>query len=768
MEQQDLYNLEVSLHAHLSDKTIDFRNLDGTSDLTVDKYKFYEGCVVVEFKDHRQNPQCDGKRQLLRKNDDSLREDILRLNKSTGSNWSHEQALQVEAKLLVLLQPKLDLDPNSVPEWIIPADPSDSSNPNIMPTHRKLKKKKRKLNSSELEQEETKRMKYEQMIEFKPEARLIKYFRNQNPTNSANLANPPNSANGVTSLQTNINKGKRRIDVDQSGRMALKKALGARIRSMKFESDCLSVEGEGETNDKYTVIVHAFNEQELKMTGEYSNFIRSVDGKGYYNKLDDTKSLFNMNNKFQYDSDKSSLTAIHELTEDYAKKQTEIVITKGKKPHEIIEFLTQNPPSKVIPSPFEFKSNGQTIKIETISDLIAAATIKESQINNVVKSETPVINQDQIAMPPPPPPRRRNSQNNRQISQVTLSSALTALTHNPHIPIKSDVQQQQQPSLPPVPTQNQIHHHIPQSQQSDQSQHHQPPQTQASHTQVPHTQVPIPHAQVPVPHTQASHTQVLHTQVPLTQVPLTQVPLTQVSHTQVPHTQVPGYIQQTLSHTEVSRESQSINNRSTPERQQQQQYSQHLIAHLHDNVNIPIPIPNQVANNNINLQRQISNHNNMNMPIQIVNRSNGRINIQRQLANLGHNSNVMTNPIQNPTNPVRNPNNPVSNVSNVPNVLSNVPNVPPNVPNVLSNVSNPSVIQNSPVIADSRVISNQVQNNDAIVNQVQYNGANNNLNNNNISVQLTNQVPPTNNANNVPIPINQILMNNIICIICVV
>lgn len=59
------------------------------------------GCVVVEFKDHRQNPQCDGKRQLLRKNDDSFWDDILRLNQSVGSNWTHEQALQIEAKLLV-------------------------------------------------------------------------------------------------------------------------------------------------------------------------------------------------------------------------------------------------------------------------------------------------------------------------------------------------------------------------------------------------------------------------------------------------------------------------------------------------------------------------------------------------------------------------------------------------------------------------------------------------------------------------------------------
>lgn len=61
----------------------------------------------------------------------------------------------------VLLRPKLDLDPNSVPEWI---NSADTQNLRAIHFHRKLKKKKRKLNSSELEQEEVKRMEHEQMM----------------------------------------------------------------------------------------------------------------------------------------------------------------------------------------------------------------------------------------------------------------------------------------------------------------------------------------------------------------------------------------------------------------------------------------------------------------------------------------------------------------------------------------------------------------------------------------------------------------------------
>ncbi|RHZ83589.1 hypothetical protein Glove_91g47 [Diversispora epigaea] len=106
-------------------------------------------------------------------------------------------------------------------------------------------------------------------------------------------------------------------------RLAIKKALGTR-----FEHDCLSILYR-DTNDKtrgYKFI--PFNEA----TEEYLNF---YDKKGYYNKLDDTKAQ----------------------------------IAMGKQPFRIVEFLTQNPPSKVIQSS---NSNNQIIKIDSISDLITA------------------------------------------------------------------------------------------------------------------------------------------------------------------------------------------------------------------------------------------------------------------------------------------------------------------------------------------------------------------------------------------------------------
>ncbi|RHZ81358.1 hypothetical protein Glove_121g78 [Diversispora epigaea] len=458
MESQSLSTLEVSLYAHIYDKHVEFKNLDNTTDLNIDKYKFYEGHVVVEFKDHRQNPSCDGKRQLLRKNDDSLWNEVLRLNQSIGSSWTYEQAIQIEAKLLVLLHPNLDLNPNSIPEWIIPAQSSES---NTMPTHRKLKKRKRKPNSSEKEEEKVKRTKNEKMMfmmderhnkEFKPEFRLTKYFNQQGSTNDE------------ASLPPIIDKGKKKMDSDEIKRLEAKKSLGKRTRSIRFERDCLSISAEGQKSvdkfykvqtlinvycdrkSKYTVIVHTLDERELKATGEFSKFVRMVDGARYYIKLDDAKAflkyefhtkneylsfieafiiLYGIDNKIKHDSEKTSLSTAHELAEGYSKKQFVLEVVKAKQPHQIVEFLAQKPPSEVVQSPFEFKFNNQNIKIQSIPDLVTATSIKESQ-----QPEILVVDTDRIAMPPPPslPQHKRNLINNHQISSQIQSSLFSGST----------------------------------------------------------------------------------------------------------------------------------------------------------------------------------------------------------------------------------------------------------------------------------------------------------------------------------------------------
>ncbi|RIB22706.1 hypothetical protein C2G38_956591 [Gigaspora rosea] len=182
---ENLDNSQVSLYAHVYDKRIEFKNLDGTSELNVAKYKFYDGGnVVVEFRDHRQDPKCNGKRSILKQNQTSIWDEILRLNQETGGSWTHEQAIQVEAQLLLALHPNLDLD-------LDPTLRRDQATKDtyVKPTHRKLKKKKRKLNSYEVELEDAKRVKLEKMMfmmdertgkEFTPTYNQLKYFRSEN------------------------------------------------------------------------------------------------------------------------------------------------------------------------------------------------------------------------------------------------------------------------------------------------------------------------------------------------------------------------------------------------------------------------------------------------------------------------------------------------------------------------------------------------------------------------------------------------------------
>ncbi|CAG8632464.1 1544_t:CDS:2 [Cetraspora pellucida] len=198
---ENLDNSQVSLYAHVYDKRIEFRNVDGTSELNVKQYKFYNGCVVVEFLDHRSEPKCNGKRSMLRHNQSSIWDEILRLNQETDGSWTHEQAIQLA------LYPQLDLDLDPM----LRRDQA-ANDTYIKPTHRKLKKKKRKLNSYEVELEDAKRVKLEKMMfmmddrvgkEFVPKYNQIKYFRSKE--------------NGITETNQHLaGKGKNRAELESS------------------------------------------------------------------------------------------------------------------------------------------------------------------------------------------------------------------------------------------------------------------------------------------------------------------------------------------------------------------------------------------------------------------------------------------------------------------------------------------------------------------------------------------------------------------------
>ncbi|CAG8688910.1 8584_t:CDS:2, partial [Acaulospora morrowiae] len=293
--------------------------------------------------------------------------------------------------------------------------------------------KKRKLNSYEQKQADAKRIKQEKMMlmmderhgrDFKPEFNQVRYFRDQKDAS---------------------NKGKKRADLEpptELGRGVTlsiqKKPFGTMFRTLTFERRCSSVEIDNnepveklytlvyiyrDSNDKHMVVVHTVDERELKISTEYGNFMRSMDSKIYHAKLDDSKAtlkcelenitdyqifiksfvvLYGMSNTLRFDSEgneKALVETIAQLAGDYSNKLSEIPNTRGKQPYQIIEFLAENPPLG-IDSQFDFKiDENETIKIESINDLVKAAAIKNSQ-NKMG---------DQAAMPPPPRPIRRVS-----------------------------------------------------------------------------------------------------------------------------------------------------------------------------------------------------------------------------------------------------------------------------------------------------------------------------------------------------------------------
>ena len=62
------------------------------------------GHLIVEIRDHRPEDQPDvftPHRVLLQPNGETLYADICRMNQKLGSVWSDQQALEVEARILV-------------------------------------------------------------------------------------------------------------------------------------------------------------------------------------------------------------------------------------------------------------------------------------------------------------------------------------------------------------------------------------------------------------------------------------------------------------------------------------------------------------------------------------------------------------------------------------------------------------------------------------------------------------------------------------------
>lgn len=452
MSNQNLENSQVSLYAHVYDKRIEFKNLDGTSELNLTKYKFYDGCVVVEFRDHRQDPKYNGKRSFLKHNQTSIWDEILRLNQETGGSWTHEQAIQVEAQLLLALHPNLDLD----------LDPTlrrdqATNDTYVKPTHRKLKKKKRKLNSYEVELEDAKRVKLEKMMfmmdertgkEFTPTYNQLKYFRSENTIAENN--------------QHIVGKGKNRAESESLSEPARGATTPINnkplVRTIEFQREYTDPIDQNKhllftlvyiyrdiNNDKYEVIVYAVKEKDLQESSEHTQPQQSNLCQRYMPKLDDSKPtlkcelentldfetfvksfviLYMMNNKLLEDSErpnKHHADIIVKLAEECSQEsnQNELFNINNidkKEPYQLLELLDKQPASEIKSSALEYTSDdGKKIEITSIFDLHMAAVMKRHAAES-------------SQMPPPPRPTQRRMRPPSRLPQIPQSSEVVIPT----------------------------------------------------------------------------------------------------------------------------------------------------------------------------------------------------------------------------------------------------------------------------------------------------------------------------------------------------
>ncbi|KAI0306000.1 Spt20 family-domain-containing protein [Multifurca ochricompacta] len=144
---------------------------------------FYEGCMIVEIEEFKQiNSKDNSKdnklpektvtRVLLRPNSETLFADLCLLNQKGGGKWTDEDALEVEAKILLATSPPLCLDPdprlgkiaNSLYRISLPRTPPP------------LRPKKRKANSLESTEEDE--------ASWNRKAKIIR-FMDPKPTRSA-------------------------------------------------------------------------------------------------------------------------------------------------------------------------------------------------------------------------------------------------------------------------------------------------------------------------------------------------------------------------------------------------------------------------------------------------------------------------------------------------------------------------------------------------------------------------------------------------------
>jgi transcription factor SPT20 len=171
------------------------------------KVPFYDGCMIVELLDYRPQKSKDPPpekpertRVVLHPNSETLWADICLLNQKTGNQWTDQDALEIEARLLLAIAPPLCLDPdphlsriaNNILRVSMPTVPVS------------LKRKASVLDPEEDETDKARRAKLMQFMDPRqhrshaPSYRILEHIQSQKMTKSGQ----PQSADPQPPLQT--------------------------------------------------------------------------------------------------------------------------------------------------------------------------------------------------------------------------------------------------------------------------------------------------------------------------------------------------------------------------------------------------------------------------------------------------------------------------------------------------------------------------------------------------------------------------------------
>ncbi|KAG9294982.1 hypothetical protein G9A89_017776 [Geosiphon pyriformis] len=469
--------LTVSLYIHVYDNRVDIANSDGTTNFDPTKYKYYNGNIICVFQDHRTNPNpnCTGRWTALRPSGATLWNDILRMNHYAGGTWTQQMAIEIESKLLLAIYPKLDLNPTHFLPGLVPQKIVDSDELPVFIHRQEPPKRKRKLNSSEIEEEKLKIIDNDKLLKmmdprtgrpFEPSWTQGSYFdKNKRPRTII----PPADSKGKEKLLTRIS--------NVPGRKTL-------LKRMRFVHSMNTAEASSITryhtilavyrvnNHNFEVFLHKISEADFVNRQELQTFFLTMNEEKFVTDLKDSDAalkyafkdeiswksfvksftiLYLSDNILQfdwdYDCDRSEERGITEalkrITDDIGRQTTPPKTDVPMEPMSLVEKMyNEEKPDHLKQPVYEYTLRNQTksIPLETVQSYITAG-----QMDISMRSVRPLA----LAGAP----RRPSSINNNlsptsPVNHSRLASNLpvtNAVSQNNHFPttIPPSIMQQQ-------------------------------------------------------------------------------------------------------------------------------------------------------------------------------------------------------------------------------------------------------------------------------------------------------------------------------------